>query len=259
MRLPFAATLLLLGVTACGTAAPTAANPTQTPTVAAIPTATTPTTPAPTDGVGKPIIRPNCAALDGGSYVHASGPSRITPVLLLGSGNRGVVVGAQANGHICQLLPVARALVAKGYHVAIFDWTDPFAEAMTTAAQALITDGATKVVLGGFSRGALVALGVAESVQLAVGVFSISGGPSAPEGFPTIESLATFHGPLLLVASETDPVFPVGTCAAIAAAHKGEETVLLLPGSSHALALLNGVDGNKVWTALDDFLARVLG
>ena len=95
---------------------------------------------------------------------------------------------------------------------------------------------------------------------MAVGVFSISGGPSAPEGFPTIESLATFHRPLLLVASETDPVFPVGTCAAIAAAaHKGEETVLLLPGSSHALALLNGVDGNKVWTALDDFLAEFSG
>jgi pimeloyl-ACP methyl ester carboxylesterase len=66
------------------------------------------------------------------------------------------------------------------------------------------------VVLGGFSRGALVALGVAPRLgPRVVGVISISGGPSPSEGFPTIRSLAAFRGPVLLVSSKDERL--VGT------------------------------------------------
>jgi hypothetical protein len=246
-----AAIMLLFGLAACGPAgSTTAGGPGQTPATSA----------PPTDAAGKPIVRPRCATSDGGSYLHATGPSSITPVLILGSGPRGVVVGAQANGGICQLLPFARTLLAKGYHVAVFDWGQPYGDAMTAAARALLEDGATRVALGGFSRGALVALGVAESVGPAtVGVFSVSGGPSSSEGFPTIASLSTYHGPILLIMGKGDAVFPPGTTEAIAAAHDGDETVLVVAGSAHALALLDdGDDGPPVRAALDDFLARVL-
>ena len=251
MRMLLSAAVLLFVMAACASPGPTTADrPTQPP----------PTTVTPTDAAGKPIVRPSCAASDGGSYLHATGPGGLTPVLLLGSGARGVVVGAQANGGICQLLPFARTLVANGYHVAVFDWTQPYAEAMTTAVRTLLTDGATRVALGGFSRGALVGLGIAASIgPAAVGVFSVSGGPSSSEGFPTIASLSTYQGPILLISGETDRVFPPGTSAAIADAHEGDETVLLVPGSAHALALLDGADGAKVRRALDDFLTRVLG
>jgi predicted esterase len=155
------------------------------------------------------------------------------------------------------MLPFARELAGKGYHVAVFDWTVPYDTAMATATKALRADGAERVVLGGFSRGALVGLGVAPSLGTPVaGVFSVSGGPSPVEGFPTIKSLSRFRGPILLISSKEDPVFPAGTGAAIAAAHKGPETVLQLPGSAHALALLE--DSAKVRTALDRFLGRVL-
>ena len=223
------------------------------------PAATTPSTPVPTDAAGEPIVRPACAETGDGNYLHAAGPTRLTPVLLLGQGPRGVVVGGQANGGICQMLPFGRDLASKGYHVAVFDWTTPYGEAMAAATGALIADGATKVVLGGFSRGALVGLGVAPSLRSpVVGVFSVSGGPSSSEGFATVASLSQFRGPILLVGSVEDPLFPGATTAAIAEAHTGPETVLTLPGSSHALALLRGPDATRVQAAVDQFLDQVL-
>jgi pimeloyl-ACP methyl ester carboxylesterase len=89
-------------------------------------------------------------------------------------------------------------------------------------------------------------------------VFSVSGDPSPEEGYPTVASLSRYRGPILLISSAEDPVFPPGTNAAIAAAHRGPETVLAIPGALHALALLDGPDGTKVRVALDRFLANVL-
>lgn len=215
----------------------------------------------PTDAAGEPIVRPSCAEPGETTYLHAkSAGARLTPVLLLGRGPRGVVVGAQANGDICQVLPFARGLAGKGYHVAVFDWTMlQYGDNMTSATKALIADGATKVVLGGFSRGALVALGIAPSLgSPVVGVFSVSGGPSAAEGFDSVASLSGFRGPILLVGSIDDPVFPPATTDAIAAAHAGPETVLTVPGSEHALALLSGPEGPRVQAAIDAFLVQVL-
>jgi len=183
----------------------------------------------------------------------------MTPVYLLGSGPHGVVLGAQANGDICQVLPVAQRLAGKGYHLAVFDWTVSYPDDMRAAARALLAHGARHLVLGGFSRGALVALGVAPDLGTSIaGVISVSGGPSATEGFPTIASLARFHGPVLLISSQDDPVFPPGTSRAIAAAHAraGTNDLILVPGQEHALALLAGPNGRRIQAAIDAFLAR---
>jgi pimeloyl-ACP methyl ester carboxylesterase len=88
--------------------------------------------------------------------------------------------------------------------------------------------------------------------------YTISGGPSPGEGFPTIGSLTAFRGPILLVSSTDDPVFPPGTSAAIAAAHHGPDTLLVVPGNQHALQLLDGPYSHRITTAIDAFLARLL-
>ena len=174
------------------------------------------------------------------------------------------MLGAQANGDICQMLPFAEREQALGYHVAIFNWnsigSSDYAGDMSRAARALIADGARDIVVGGFSRGALVGLGVASRLgRPVVGVISISGGPSPEEGFPTIRSLATYPGPILLISSENDWVFPHGTTAAIAAAHHGPNTLLVVPGNGHALVLLDDASlRRQIYAAIDTFLARVL-
>jgi hypothetical protein len=218
-----------------------------------------PTSAVNTDAAGQPIIRPSCGEPDEGKYLHADGEGDPTPVLLLGNGGRGVVIGPQANGGLCQTLPYGRELAAKGYHVAVFSWTRPYGAAMAAATRALLDDGAEKVVLGGFSRGALVGLGIASSLRPhVVGVFSVSGGPSADEGFPTVASLSTFRGPILLVGSQDDAFFPGVINRDIAAAHQGPETVLLVPGSHHALSILGGTHGRRVRAAIDRLLRQVL-
>jgi dienelactone hydrolase len=243
-------------------AAGCSSEPDPAPASVSSPAPTTPTkpsTPVPAESASEPLTRPYCVEQGEGRYLYAGDPKGLTPVLLLGRGARGVVIGGQANGDICQVLPIGRELVRKGYHVAVFDWTEPYTSAMAAATKALVADGATKVAVGGFSRGALVALGIAPSLGSPVaGVFSVSGGPSPAEGFSTIASLSRFRGPILLVGSVDDPLFPSTITAAIAAAHTGPETVLTVPGSLHALALLDGPDGTRVRAALDQFLAKVL-
>ncbi len=54
-------------------------------------------------------------------------------------------------------------------------------------------------------------------------------------------------------------MFPPGTSAAIAAAHHGPDTLLVVPGSEHALALLLDAPAERqIYAAIDSFLARVL-
>jgi len=205
---------------------------------------------------------PSCGVTITGRHRYLASPPARNAVLLLGAGRRGIVFGAQANGGICQVLPIAQQFARRGYHVAVFDWNIDnigYGADMTRATHALLADGARRVVLGGFSRGALVALGVAPKLgPRIVGVISISGGPSPSEGFPTVGSLAAFRGPILLVSSKDDPVFPPGTSAAIAAAHHGPDTLLVVPGSEHALQLLDGPYSHRINTAIDEFLARLL-
>jgi pimeloyl-ACP methyl ester carboxylesterase len=208
------------------------------------------------------LADPSCGMTITGRHRYLASPPARNAVLLLGTGPRGIVLGAQANGGICQVLLIAQQFAKRGYHVAVFDWSiynTHYGADMTRATHALLADGARLVVLGGFSRGALVALGVAPELgPRIVGVISISGGPSPSEGFPTIRSLAAFRGPILLVSSKDDPVFPPGTSAAIAAAHHGPDTLLMVPGSEHALELLNGPYSHPITRAIDAFLARLL-
>jgi pimeloyl-ACP methyl ester carboxylesterase len=236
-------------ISGCSTAsAPSPVNSTTTTTTAAAGTG------APSSAAG-----PSCGVAIAGRHRYLPSPPAANAILLLGSGRRGLVLGAQANGDICQVLPFAERERARGYHVAVFDWGSDYAVDMSRATRALLAAGAHQVVVGGFSRGALVALGVAPRLgRRVVGVISISGGPSAIEGFPSIPSLSAYRGPILLVSSKEDPVFPLGTSAAIAAAHRGPEKLLVVPGSDHALALLNGRYARRIYAAIDSFLARVL-
>lgn len=218
-------------------------------------------TPVATETAWGRISRPLCAEPDEGTFLHQeSSPGTVTPVLVLGDGARGVVLGAQANGGICQVMPFGRELADRGYHVALFEWRDPYPDSMAAATTALADAGAQRIVVGGFSRGALVGLGVAPRLgPKVVGAFSVSGGPSESEGFPTVRSLARFRGPVLLVDSEDDATFPPGTVRRIAARHKGPEQVLVLPGSDHALRLLEGEHSGRVRAAIFDFLDRATG
>lgn len=210
--------------------------------------------------IGGSIPRPDCLPAGAAFANVPSGADLATPVGLLGErGERGVVLGAQSNGGICQMVPYASEVAALGYRVAVLEWRGDRTASMAAAVRAITADGATRVVVGGFSEGAVIGLGGASTFgPQVVGVLAVSGGPDLGDGYPDIASVSRFAGPLLLVRGRDDTVFPADTEARIAAAHAGTERVVVLEGSEHALALLDGTHAARVRAEITDFLATVL-
>src|SRR5262249_5076540 len=106
---------------------------------------------------------PSCGVTITGRHRYLGSPPGRNAVLLLGAGPRGIVLGAQANGGICQVLPIAQQFARHGYHVAAFDWNtgnSDYGADMTRATHALLADGGRRGVLAGFSPGAPGAPGV---------------------------------------------------------------------------------------------------
>jgi hypothetical protein len=203
---------------------------------------------------------PPCGVKVRGGRKYLASPPTANPILLVGAGARGRVPGARSNGDICQTLPFAEQKRACGYYIAVFDRGSNYPLDKSRATQASFAAGAHRVVVvGGFSVGALVALRVASRLsRQVVDVISFSGEPSASEGLPAIYSLSEYHGPILLIRSKDDPVFPLGTSAAIAAADAGREKFFVVPGRERALALLDGPSAPRIYAAIHSFLARVL-
>ena len=203
--------------------------------------------------------RPDCAADAGGELVTAT-TSQGEPVaiLLIGEGTGGVVLGPQDDGDICQWLPYATAL-AERYRVALYDWADPRAEVPALATAALRDAGAEQVVVGGASYGGAMALSQAYLIEpTPVGVLSLSGEITLP-GFDGSAGIERWTGPLLQISSTEDDFFNSEDADRLAALHPGSETILMLPGDTHGVELLEGPDEDTVWAAIDSFLAETLG
>ena len=236
------------GARADGTTAPsaTASNPSASPT-------------RELDPNGFPLAdRPDCAADAGGDFVRTTtSEGNGVAFLLLGTGTGGVVLGPQSDGDICQWLPYAEEL-ATHYRVALFDWKEPRAEVPLLAVEALRAAG-EKVVLAGASLGGAFALSEAHRVRPRLaGVLSFGGELTLPrfDGRPGIRK---WHGPLLQISSTDDGYFDSRDARQLRVLHPGPETILMLPGSDHGVAMLEGPHQQEVRATVDRFLARVLG
>ena len=212
------------------------------------------------DPNGFPLAdRPDCAADAGGDFVRATTrEGNGVAFLLLGAGTGGVVLGPQSDGDICQWLPYAKEL-ATHYRVALFDWKEPRAEVPLLAIEALRAAGAEKVVLAGASLGGAFALSEAHQVQPRLaGVLSFGGELTLP-GFDGRPGIRQWHGPLLQISSKDDGYFNSRNARQLRVLHPGPETILMLPGSDHGVAMLEGPEQQQVRSTVDRFLARVLG
>jgi len=216
------------------------------------------TAPISTPSVSPLPESPPCAAETGELVPATTSEGDELDILLLGAGPDGVVLLPQDDGDICQWLAYGQEL-AETYRVALADWADPRSEVAALAADALRAAGADDVVLGGASFGGATVMSEAHEVQPApAGVFSLGGELTLP-GQDFRPGIRQWRGPLLQISSREDFYFDSADAARLRALHPGPETIVMLPGSTHGVDLLEGRTQGRVRAELDGFLQQVLG
>lgn len=186
-----------------------------------------------------------------------------------GKGTTAVILAHQSEGSLCDWLPYAKRLAARGYFVFPVDFrgygfsqprtgaaANRFAADLTAATKALRRLGKKKVFLVGASMGGIASLVAGANAKPAVdGVVSIS----APARYRGMDGVATgprLRVPVLYLAAEGDDNggydFSEDATKLHAAAAAADKRLELLPGSLHGIGLVAGSARAKA--AVETFL-----
>lgn len=158
------------------------------------------------------------------------------PALILGSGDRGIVLANMGTNDLCDWIAYAPELATAGYSVALFNYSGnkDFEDVLAVAAT-LRERGAKKVSLAGASVGATSVLQAAAVLDPApAAVVSMS----PQESTETDAAIKAVTMPTLFVAGEADGGFIADTKALHAAAPAKDKVLKLFPDNSHGTALL---------------------
>ena len=177
----------------------------------------------------------------------------------LGTGPTGVVLATEYPSELCQWLPEALVLRARGLRVLLFDFRGlglsptpahvraqlDYVQDVVGAARELRVRGATRVYLMGASLGATSSIVAAARIRPAVaGVVSLSGeadlsGTFPGSGLDAVAAAKRLKVPVLFVAAKQDSLVPAADVARIhAALHSKGSEVVIFPGGYHGWDLL---------------------
>jgi pimeloyl-ACP methyl ester carboxylesterase len=186
-----------------------------------------------------------------------------------GKGTTAVILTHQSEGSLCDWLPYARRLAARGYFVFPIDFrgygfSEPgfgagrqrFAQDVAAAVKAVRGLGRKKVFVVGASMGGIAALAAAPSIAPPLaGVVSVSS-PTRFRGMDGIAAGKKLRVPVLyLAATEDDNAgydFSEDAEALHAAAISKRKRLELLPGTLHGIALMSG--SARARTLVESFL-----
>jgi esterase/lipase len=202
-----------------------------------------------------PTPTPSCTA-DGVNFDVTSADGYVRHAAVYGSGPV-VVIAHQSDETRCDVVPVARWLRDNHYAAVVVDlrgdWTGVLAGTIAT----MRARGATSVQLLGASMGGNVAMIVGGQVTPPVAsVVSLGGERSLGPGYDADAAVAHSHVPLFIVTSINDGYLLEGEARAlIAESAATDKRSLILPGSLHGTAMLDGPDGAQVKAAILMWLA----
>src|SRR4051794_35877548 len=175
-----------------------------------------------------------------------------TLVGFAGSGTRGVVLGPQSDGDVCQWARQLKRLVDEGYLVATFSWSSDGERSFTDAVDVLHAQGAVDVAFVGASKGGMYAAALADDLD-PVAVVAL-GPPDRYEGHDARSASSTYTGPLLVVASSDDRNVPA-LSSKLVSRPDDPSTFVELTGSAHGVALFAGEHRAQVEQLIDTTLA----
>ena len=195
-----------------------------------------------------------------------------------GSGETAVVLAHMAGPTSNQndWRPVAERLAASGFHVLTYNragvcdadgttcsyrrggpqkgWED-----VVVAAEWLRNEGATKVIVGGASAGAMAALRAAEVAPDVDGVIWMAGGLRGNGYDFNPDDVAQIQAPMLLVASTEDPTTNPDSANLLAEWATAPTEVLMLDSELHGTDVLEGDPGTaeQLIAAIERFVASI--
>jgi pimeloyl-ACP methyl ester carboxylesterase len=185
-----------------------------------------------------------------------------------GKGTTAVILAHQSEGDLCDWLPYARRLAARGYFVFPIDFRGygfsdlppsgqhRYAQDLAAAAKALRRLGKKKVFVVGASMGGIAAVvaGASISPPLA-GVVSVSA-PARYRGMDGLAAGKRLRVPALYVAAALDVSREYDFAADAKALHRAaaskRKRLELVPGPLHGIALVDGTP--KARAAIERFL-----
>ncbi len=176
--------------------------------------------------------------------------------IALGTGSRGVVLGHQSGGDVCDVLAFGRVLAARGYAVLALDFEDhgasgstyrkgaaqpavrPYADDLRTGIAYLRSLGVQQVGLLGVSMGGTSAVVAGAGDPDVQAVVDISG-PAVFGGLDSVTAAGTRGVPLLLLVGTRDPAVPTADLREVDAASSAPGTrLLVLDSNRHGKDLL---------------------
>ena len=172
-----------------------------------------------------------------------------------GTGTRGVVLGHQSDGGICDLYGFGDQLVAAGYRVLAMDFegygrsgtgprpsgpfVEPYADDLLAGVAHLHAAGVRDVALVGPSMGGTAAVVAAAKAPDQVRAVVDLSGPAQYIGLDSVAAACTSRVPLLMAVSRSDRDVDVTELQAVDAASASPVRQLLVqPGSAHGKQLL---------------------
>ena len=185
-----------------------------------------------------------------------------------GTGTTAVILTHQSEGSLCDWLPYAKRLAARGYFAFSIDFrgygfsdTPPagpyrYAQDIAAAAKTMRKLGKKKIFVVGASMGALAGVVAGASVSPPVdGIVSVS----APRRFRGLDGIAAgkrLRVPVLYLAAAEDVNagydFAADAKALYRAAGSKDKRIQVLPGSAHGIALVGG--SAKAKSLVESFL-----
>jgi pimeloyl-ACP methyl ester carboxylesterase len=174
-----------------------------------------------------------------------------------GKGTTAVILAHQSEGSLCDWLPYARRLAARGYFAFPIDFrgygfsqvrtgraANRYAADLAAAVKAMRRLGKKKIVLVGASMGGIAAVTAAANIAPAVdGVVSVSA-PARFRGMDAVKTAPRLRVPVLYLAAEDDDNagydFSEDATALEAATASADKRLEILPGSLHGIGLVGG-------------------
>jgi esterase/lipase len=172
-----------------------------------------------------------------------------------------VIIAHQSDETRCDVVPIAAWLRDNHFAAVVVDLAGDWTGVLTAVIEDLRARGHESIQLLGASKGGADAMVVASQVAPPVNaVLSLGGERRVRPDLDSDAAVGRSHVPLLIITSENDGFLNADEAQQlINESASSDKKLLVLPGSLHGFAMLDGPDAQQVRQTILEFLAAHTG